>query len=167
LGLLALAATAAYAGVAAADSIPPRPIAPDLVPPAAADSASDSAARSAVVAPSKDRPYGARRRDARDWLACLAATAALSDGLVEAAEQRAREAVGRRLKTNKLLPQTFAKSLDLVDADWRNLRDRECDALAFFENAPPGPIYERRLNCHIRLNLGRAGELDQNYGDGG
>ena len=166
LSLLALAA-AVCAGAAAADSTPPRVIAPELVPPTTADSAADSAARSAVVAPSTDRPYGACRRDARDWLACLAATATLSDALVDAAEQRAREAVARRLKVNKILPQSFAKSLDSIEFDWRNLRDRQCDALAFFEDAPPAPIYERRLGCRIRLNLERAATLDKDFGGGG
>jgi len=167
-GALALAAAILGAGAAAADPDAPRQIAPDLVPPAAADSAADGAAeRAPIVAPSKDRPYGACRREARDWLACLAATAALSDGLVNAAEQRAREAVARRLKTNKLLPETFAKALDLVDADWRGLRDRECETLAFFENGPPAPVYERRLNCRIRLNLERAADLERLFGEGG
>jgi uncharacterized protein YecT (DUF1311 family) len=165
--LLALAGAIAWAGVAIAQSTPPRIIAPNLVPPAAADSRADAAARSPIVAPSKDRPQGACRREARDWLACIAATATLSDALVDAADQRAREAVRRRVKTNKILPQTFAKALDAVEGDWRGLRDKECEALAFFENGPPAPVYERRLACRIRLNLDRAAALDREFGDGG
>jgi len=166
---LANAPTLTEAGIALAQEpgASPRQIAPDRFQPALDAGQPDGEVRAAIVAPTKERPFGACVMSAHDWIACINATATLSDQSVDEAERRVEGALARRPKLNGFLRQSVAKALARLDADWRAFRDRECQDLALIEHGLPSSIYEARLVCRIRRNLERAEALEARYGEAG
>jgi len=164
--ILGCAVAAAPPALAQSEPKPPRAIAPDLFPPTSAGTAAPAETRADIVAPTEEHPTGACRRGARDWLACLSATATLSDRALDEVETKLADAVGRRPQVNVVMRKLFVKELTEVETDWRALRERECQGLPAFEKASPGPLYELRLTCRIRRNLERIAALQARYGDG-
>ena len=70
----------------------PRLIDPQHFAPSLREAVPGEAAHGPVVSPDREHPAGACEKRARDWAACLQATARLSDAVVEEAEARASDA---------------------------------------------------------------------------
>ena len=160
--LLALPASAAIAQ----DAPPPRVIAPDRFHPYSQGELGLREPPAPILAPTKERPFGACNPRAHDWIACLTATSALSEAIVDEAEQAARAALPRRRNLNPYLQKSYGEALARLDAQWRKFRDAECDALAPLERGLPRQVYEARLTCRIVRNLERGEALKARYGGG-
>jgi acetone carboxylase gamma subunit len=142
----------------------PRLIAPDQFPAYPSGEEGAIAKRTAIILPTKERPYGNCDRASRLWLTCLNATAGLSDSLIDQAETRVRAAIALRTDVSSFMRDTFAKALIQADTQWRTLRDYECSELVLLEKGFRAQPYELRLTCRIRHNLDRAEELWSRYG---
>jgi hypothetical protein len=152
-------------GVMAQEPAPkPRLIAPNQFPVYPSGEEGAIAKRTAIVIPTKERPYGNCDRASRLWLTCLNATAELSDSLIDQAEMRVRGALALRTDVSSFMRVTFAKALVQADSQWRTLRDYECSELVLLEKGFRAQPYELRLTCRIRHNLDRAEELLSRYG---
>ena len=158
LGLLASAG--------AEETVKPRLIDPQHFAPSLREAVPGEAAHGAVVSPDREHPAGACEKRARDWAACLQATARLSDAVVEEAEARASDAIQRRERLNAVLKTAVASALRSAQDEWRALRERECGDLALLETGLEGTLFEIRALCRIRRNLERAETLKARYGDG-
>jgi len=156
----------AIAPVAAQGAQPPRIIAPELFHPYSQGELGPREPPAPIVAPTRERPFGACVQKSHDWIACLTATAARSDGIVEDAEQAAVAALPNRRPLNPYLKKSYTEALSRLDAEWRKFRDAECDALAALENGLPPQVYEARLVCRIVRNLERGEALKSRYGGG-
>ena len=162
LFLLTLAAPSA----SAQEASPPRIIAPDRFHPYSQGELGPRQPPAPIVAPTKERPSGACNPKAHDWIACLTATAAASEEIVDAAEQTARVALSQRRNLNPYLQKSYGEALTRLDAEWRRFRDAECDALAPLERGLPPQVYEARLMCRISRNIERGETLKARYGGG-
>ncbi len=153
------------ASCAIAQQTPPRQIDPEHFHPF---SQGEFAGRSAapIVMPTKERPFGACDPKAHDWIACLTATAAQSDQIVDEAEQSVRAALEQRRDLNPYMRKARGEALARIDTEWRQFRERECDALAMLERGLPAQVYEARLACRIMRNLERGEALKVRYGGG-
>jgi hypothetical protein len=143
----------------------PHPIVPNPPAPSPPGAASAPPAGAPIVAPTRERPFGACDRTARDWLICIAATALLSDGAVAQTEARLIASLDRRPSLNPVMRQAIAKALAGAGEAWRSLRERECADLAMIESGLNGGLYEVRLVCRIRRNLERVQDLSTRYGE--
>ena len=151
---------------AGAEEAKPRLIDPEHFAPSLRDAVPGVAAQAPVVAPDREHPAGACEKRARDWAACLQATARLSEGIVEEAEARASDAIQRRERLNAVVKTSVANALRSAQDEWRALRERECGDLALLETGLEGTLFEIRSLCRIRRNLERAQTLKARYGDG-
>ena len=140
----------------------PRQIAPDRFYPYSGALLPHQSA-TAIVAPTREHPFGACEPKAHDWVLCLTTTAKQSDGLVEQAEQDVRDALPKRRSLNLYLQKSYGDALGRLDAEWRKFRDSECDALAALERGLPAQVYEARQTCRILRNLERAEALRARY----
>jgi uncharacterized protein YecT (DUF1311 family) len=143
----------------------PHPVAPGRIasPPPVATVV--EAPRAPILAPTRERPQGACDRTARDWLACLAATAQLSDSAVEDADARLVVGLDRRPRLNPVTRQAVGAALRGAQGAWRSLRERECADLTLIESGLTGTLYEVRLLCRIRRNLERVEALSAHYSE--
>jgi len=141
----------------------PHPIAPARSTPAPHETAAPPT-RSPIVAPNRERPFGACERTAQNWLVCLEATAQLSDRAVADAGARLRLGLDRRPRLNPVMREAIAKALTGADEAWRSLRERECGELTLIERDLTGSLFEARLVCRIRRNLERVEVLSERYG---
>jgi uncharacterized protein YecT (DUF1311 family) len=160
--IAACAVVALAAHSATAQDTPPRQIAPDRFYPYSGALLPHESA-TAIIAPTREQPFGACDPRAHDWVPCLTATARKSDGIVEQAEQDVRDAVTQRRKLNPSLRKAYGDALSRLDAEWRKFRDSECDALAALEQGLPTQVYEARQTCRILRNLERAEALRARY----
>jgi uncharacterized protein YecT (DUF1311 family) len=133
---------------------PPPPVATIVEPP-----------RAPILAPTRQRPQGACDRTARDWLTCLAATAQLSDGVVEDAVARLIASLDSRPRLNPVTREAVGNALKGAQEAWRSLRERECAYLPMIETGVTGTLYEARLLCRIRRNLEREEALSAHYSE--
>jgi uncharacterized protein YecT (DUF1311 family) len=141
---------------------PTAPAKPPPPPPAAAIAAPPP---TPVVMPDRERPQGACDRAARDWLACLAATAQLSDSAVEDAVARLVAGLDGRPRLNPVTREAIGNALRGAQESWRSLRERECAYLTLIETGLTGTLYEARLLCRIRRNLERQEALSAHYSE--
>ena len=165
LAVLVLSALA-IVQVRAQGAPPPRIIAPELFHPYSQGELGPREPPAAIVAPTRERPLGACSQKTHDWIACLTATAARSDQIVEDAEQAAVTDLPQRRPLNPYLKKSYAEAFSRLDAEWRKFRDAECDALAALENGLPPQVYEARLTCRILRNLERGEALKARYSGG-
>ena len=133
---------------------PPKVVAPPPPPPP-------------VVAPSRERPWGACNPESRDWATCLGVAAQLADREVEQAERAALAGLGQRPGVNPVIADGAARGLRAAGEAWRVLRDRECADLPLIETGLTGSLYERRLMCRIRRDVERGEVLRERYGGEG
>ncbi len=117
-----------------------------------------------LVAPSRERPYGACEPEARDWAACLGVAALQADRDVEQAERTAQAGFSGRPGINPVIADGAARGLRAAGEAWRVLRDRECADLPLIETGLNGSLYERRLMCRIRRDVERVEILRERYG---
>jgi uncharacterized protein YecT (DUF1311 family) len=138
---------------------PPPPPAPAPAPKAVA---APPPPPPVVVAPSRERPYGACEPAARDWTICLGDAAQLADREVEQAERSVL--AGLEGRVNPVMADGAARGLRAAGDAWRVLRDRECADLPLIETGLTGSLYERRLMCRIRRDVERVEVLRERYG---
>lgn len=144
---------------------PPAAPAPVALPPSPTAEKPPPPPPPPVVAPSRDKPYGACEPGARDWTPCLGGAAQLADRSVEEAERAVLVAIGRKPGVNPVVADGAARSLRAAGEAWRMLRDRECADLPLVEAGLSGSLYERRLVCRIRRDIDRAETLRERYGE--
>lgn len=142
---------------------PPRVIAPELFHPYSQGELGPREPPAPIIAPTREQPLGACSPKTHDWIACLTATAARSEQVVEDAEQAAVADLPQRRPLNPYLKKSYTEAFSRLDAEWRKFRDAECDALAALENGLPPQVYEARLVCRIIRNLERGEALKARY----
>ncbi len=169
----------ALAGAAKADDAPqPRVIGPDRFQPnlreapskpnapAKGEPASAEPPKAAIVMPTFEHPVGACEPAAHDWLACLEATAKLSDNAVDDEVSHLIDSFEHRTSIDFFARVEAKKALKSAEQSWQALRDIECGDLARIERGHVGAYREARLQCRIRRNLERVDMLATRYAEG-
>ena len=143
----------------------PHPIPPAKLPHPPPAAAIVEPPRAPILPPTREQPQGACDRTARDWLACLAATAQLSDRAVEDAVARLIAGLESRPRLNPVTREAVGNALRGAQEAWRSLRERECAYLTLIESGLTGTLYEVRLLCRMRRNLERVEALSAHYSE--
>jgi uncharacterized protein YecT (DUF1311 family) len=140
---------------------PPKPSAPMKGEPAQAEPP-----KAAIVMPTFEHPVGACEPAGHDWLACLEATAKLSDTAVDDEATNLIDSFEHRAGLEFFSRVEAKKALKSAQQSWQALRDIECGDLAKIERGLIGAYREARLQCRIRRNLERVDMLTARYAEG-